>query len=139
MVKIDRVSINKEDKKKYEELQESEESSLLDFQNKTLYLLAFSLGVKHDIKPELKSKKGFARLSTFTEEDKALIKSLVVEESNNLEVLDNKAQVYEIADRYAAGGIRFLYDEVFSDGPGEHSKKIEEELVELAEDFGENN
>ena len=140
MSKIDRISIQEKDWGKYEEIREREESPLKGSQNKILYLLALSLGFKYDMKSdELKNKKGFVRLDTLSEKDKALIKVLAIEESDTLEVLDDKAQVYKIADKYATGGVGLLYEGVFSNEPGEYFKKMEEELVGLAEDFSENN
>lgn len=83
---------------------------------KVLFILAMMKGVTTKKERDLGPKKdGYVRTSYLSDEDRALIYSVVVQKTGSLDVLADKKRVFDIAERFAAGGIQLLIDDVFNE------------------------
>ena len=67
--------------------------------------LGFSTGTLRDVPPR---KTDGPRLDYFQPEQMALIKALALSEADNAELLIDEDRVYDIVERYAAGGLMLL-------------------------------
>lgn len=128
--KIDRVYIDKEDKEKYDRLQE-----ISFFQGRTnsqLFLFAICYALKNGGgKHPLKNKLGYFRLESTKDEEILLIKTLAMYDSDNVEVLTDDKQIYSIAEEYANFGIKILSDTYESTQYGSFHKTIEKDIHDL--------
>jgi hypothetical protein len=83
---------------------------------KVVFLLAMLKGRALNKFPELGPKRdGLVRTSYLLPRDRALIYAVAVAHAGSLDVLMDKKQTFEIAERYATGGIQALMDEVFDE------------------------
>ena len=97
-----------------------------DFDNSTLFALATVIGFNNDLSKELVKKKYIFKkheiekrpqeYNTIVAIAMAHSKSLSAKES--LELLLDKNKIYEIAEKYANGGIKFIYSEIFENRSG---------------------
>lgn len=124
----DRLNIEKEDKKYYDNLVMEVFSSK---ERKEQFLFAMAIGFKNGISRPLNSKEGFFRTEYLSPEDKALLNSLAIYQTGSAEVLQDLDTVYRIAEEYAHAGIKIIYDEATSGQPGSIFKKYELTLSEL--------
>lgn len=111
------------------------------FHNKpkqVLFLLAMTLGYRSenqakDISSGKKVKKvEWTRFSYLSPKEKTLMNSIAIaSEEGGLKVLLDKKRVFQIAEQYAAGGIKLLREKVLSkDAFGSFDKIWENELNE---------
>ncbi len=100
------------------------------------FLFAMAIGFKNKVKPSLKMPKdGFFLTKDLKPEDEALINAMAVWESNSVDVLSNKEEVFKIAEEYAHGGVRILHDSIGSTQFGSFSKQFEKMLHEIHEEL----
>lgn len=124
----DRVNIRKSDRLIYERLFKND-SPFAKKEAKELFIMAMILGFCNGTKVELDTKEGYVRIEYFSDEQKSIIKAIAVAESGNLNILLKKKEVFSIAEKYAAGGIALLKDEVFNTY-GNYSKRLESDLLD---------
>jgi len=130
----DRFYIDKSDRKLYEKIEEEE--MFKGKNRKDEFLFAMAIGFKNKVKPSLKTPKdGFFLTKDLKPEDEALINAMAVWESNSVDVLSNKEEVFKIAEEYAHGGARILHDSIGSTQFGSFSKQFEKMLHEIYEEL----
>jgi len=124
--KPDRLSIDKKDRKLYDEIK-----IFKNKENKEKFLFAMAYGYMNNIKFPIKSKEGYILNIFLIPEDEALINSLAVKDSGSPEVLLDLQDVYNIAEGYAHAGLKLLYDEsIASADPGSFNIRLEKEIFE---------
>lgn len=128
--KVDRIYIEKEDKEKYDRLQETN-----FFQGKTnsqLFLFAICYALKNGGgKHPIKNRLGYFRLESTREEEIMLLKTLAMYDSGNVDILTDDKQLYSIAEEYANFGIKILSETYESTQFGSFYKIIEKDINEL--------
>lgn len=124
-----RLNINKSDRKKYDKLL-GKKSVFAGKDNKDIFMMAMVIGYSRGVKTDLTRKEGYVRFEYLKDRDKSIIKSIAVADTGTLNVLLDKRNVYSIAEKYAAGGIKLLVDMIFGSGYGSFKKKLESELIE---------
>jgi len=130
--KPDRLNIAEEDKRLFDELKEI---VFLDLQNKEQFLFAMAYGFKYGARRELGKREGFVRAEYLNGKDKALIYALALIEKKSEIVLTNLEEVFLIAEEYAHGGIRVLFDYINSIQHGSFFKHLESDLVDSINDI----
>ncbi len=129
MVKIpDRLSIEKNDKVKYEKLQE--ENIFKDMDNKDLFIFAMSYGYSKNVFKNLDSKEGYVRTEYLKPEDWALINSLSIDK-DSVDILGNPEKTFQLAEQYANGGIKLLAEKINSIQFGSFDKYLEKDEFEI--------
>ncbi|MCD4670738.1 MAG: hypothetical protein K8S14_09870 [Actinomycetia bacterium] len=124
--KPDRLNIDKNDRKLYDEIRIFKKK-----ENKEKFLFAMAYGYMNNIRFPIKSKDGFILNKTLLPEDEALINSLAVKDSESPEILLDLQDVYNIAEEYAHAGLKMLYDESMSNAEhGSFNIKLEKEIFE---------
>lgn len=93
--------------------------------------MSMLMGFKEGGTLELDQKEGYVRTEYLNDEEQALIKTIAVANEGTLNVLIDKKKVYDIAEQYAAYGIRLLHDTVLSGEYGTYAKKLESELLQI--------
>jgi dnd system-associated protein 4 len=97
------------------------------FENKDFFILAVLFGYANNKKKPLKkqdrTQSGFTRERYLSDKDKDIIKSICVEDKNDLCIVNDTPALFSIGEEYANGGISFLKDFVF-DNPADFSKKL---------------
>ena len=78
-------------------------------------------------------RKDFFLSKYLDDVDIYLIQALAIAETNSLEVMLDKKEVYTIAEEYATGGLKILKDMVLSGTYGSFSKKLEVDLIDKFE------
>lgn len=127
---IDRVFIEKEDKEKYNKIQEN--SFFQGHTNSQLFLFTLCFGLQNGAERlPLKNKLGYFRLDSMKEEEEVLFKVLAVFETQSVEVLDDPKNIYNIAEEYANFGIKILFEELESTQFGTFHKVIEIKLNDM--------
>lgn len=128
--KIDRIYIDKEDKEKYDRLQES--SFFQGRTNSQLFLFAICYALKNGGgKYPIKNRLGYFRLESTKDEEILLLKTLAMYDSDNIDILTDDKQVYSIAEEYANFGIKILSDTYESTQYGSFHKIIEKDINDL--------
>jgi hypothetical protein len=102
---------------------------------KDQFLFALAVGFKFGAKSKLNKKKDFFRSSYLLPKDENLLRSVAWFETKDTEVLNNWIKIFEIAEMYAHGGIKLLYENVKNTPYGKFEKKIEEEIIEKLGDI----
>jgi hypothetical protein len=126
--KVDRVYVDKKDIADFNRLKERD-SPFANCQSKEVWLAAMVVGFSEGGRIPLKNKEGYVRIEYFTDEERALIKSIAVATEGNLNVLLDEQKIYSIAEEYATGGIQILKAKAFSGEYGSYIKKLESELL----------
>lgn len=137
MAKIpDRLNIDKKtDRELYDAL---DNEKMLRFKDKggirtrkEQFLFAMSIGFKNKSKRPLESKEGFFLLKDMRPDEEALINAVAIADTDSIEVLSKKEDVFKIAEEYAHAGIKLLVDKIQSTQFGSFDKQFEKELLEL--------
>lgn len=141
----DRLHIDKEDRKLYDEL---DKENMLKFKDnggrrtrKEQFIFSMVIGYKNTIKRPLDTKDGFFNTRDMRLEDEALINAIAINDNNSVDVLANREEVFQIAEEYAHAGIRLLHDKIKSTQlGGSFDKQFEKELIDIYKelDLGEN-
>jgi hypothetical protein len=124
----DRFYIDKDDRQYYEKLTEDNFLNFKDKSQREQFLLAMAVGYENERKHVLKSREGFFFSSYMP--DKTLINSLAINEKGTVDVLADEKEVFNIAEQYASGGVRFLVDAINQTQFGSYDKYFEKELFE---------
>lgn len=131
----DRLYIDKDDRQLYEKLEEEEMFN--GRTRKEEFLFTMAIGFKNKIKRPLDKNEGFFLTKDLRPEDETLINALAIWETNSVDVLSNKEEVFKIAEEYAHGGVRILHDSIGSTQFGSFSKQFEKTLHEIYEELTE--
>jgi dnd system-associated protein 4 len=102
-----------------------------------VFIVAMSLGFKEDLRKPLDSRVKTIPLSTIRNNDEVmwLIKSIAIAEKGT-DVLMDPNEMFKIAEEYANGGIRELYEKVFNVKLGDPELRLEDEALKI---LGKNN
>jgi hypothetical protein len=128
------------------DIEKGERETLYDtidiFKNKSRkeqFLFAMAIGYKNKVKRKLETREGFFLIKDMRLEDEALINAIAINDSNSVEILANKEDVFRIAEEYAHAGIKLLFDKIESTQFGSFEKQFEKELFDAYNelDFGE--
>lgn len=114
----DRLFIDKNDREFYKKIKREIFEGFFSKEAKDQFILAMAFGFAHKGRCSLDSRDGFFRSEYLQQKDEALINAIAIFTTDSIEVLSNKEEVYKIAEEYAHGGIRLLYEEVTSGMPG---------------------
>lgn len=141
----DRLHIDKEDRKLYDEL---DKENMLKFKDKggrrtrkEQFIFSMVIGYKNKIKRPLDTKDGFFNTRDMRLEDEAIIDAIAINDNKSVDVLANREEVFQIAEEYAHAGIRLLYDRIKSTQlGGSFDKQFEKELIDIYKELylGEN-
>jgi len=129
------LNVRKSDLEFYHRLL-AEDSPFNGMDNKRIFLLAMATGFFEEKFADVKDMTSFCRTETLIPEERALIDAIAVYKEGSLDVLSNPRKVFEIAEGYASGGIRSLYEQVFEGEFGTYSKRLEAELRSIVEKMG---
>jgi hypothetical protein len=125
----DRVYISESDKAIYDRLKKYVDGPLKGRKNKELFMMAMILGYyKTGVRSDLKKPKDYDHVENLGPERRTIIKAIAVAEEG-MEVLNDEAQIYSIANEYAATGIKIL-EGMANDPDFDFIKKLENILVE---------
>ena len=131
--KPDRLCVEKDEFKNFKLLREEKDSPLYKKENKDVFIMAMMMGLKNGVRLPLKNKEGLIREEYLNDDEKSIIKAIAVNTEANLSVLLDLEKVYQIAEEYASGGIRYLVDSVFKKQHGSFTTRLESELIEICE------
>jgi hypothetical protein len=85
------------------------ENGNVEMGNKELFFLCVAVGVKEKVtRPVPARKTDSARLEDLRPEDFALLKSFVVSQKKDADLLLEEDKLYDVIEEYAAGGLAFL-------------------------------
>lgn len=129
----DRIHIDKKDRELYEVLKSEE--IFKDRENKDLFVISMAYGFKNRIKEGIEKKEGFVRVEYLSGWDLALINAVAMYDTNSVEVISNKEEVFKIAEEYAHAGVKLLFDKINSVQFGTFDKQFEKELHETYEEL----
>jgi hypothetical protein len=133
--RADRLSVDKEDLGDFRMLIEDRDSPFYKRENKDVFMMAMITGYKNGTHVALKAKEGFIREEYLNSEERSIIKSIAIQQEKNLSVLLDMEKVYQIAEEYAKGGVKYLKDSAFKKSGGSYIKRLESELLEEFERF----
>jgi dnd system-associated protein 4 len=131
--KRDRLFVEKEEVNNFQLLRKEKDSPLYNKENKDVFIMAMIMGLKNGVRLPLKSKEGFIREEYLNNDERSIIKAIAVNAEANLSVLLDSDKMYQIAEEYAAAGIKYLVDSVFKKQHGSYTKRLESELIEICE------
>lgn len=125
------LGMGKTDRSVYNEILESSQLKKGRLLNKEVFLLAAVLGFKKGQRIHIKGdKESYFRVETLKEGDIALMDAIAIKETENLDIINNKKEVFTIIEEYAHAGIQILKDMVFDKDSGSFIKKFEADLRE---------
>jgi dnd system-associated protein 4 len=126
----DRLFVRKEDIEDFKLLQDEKDSPFCKRTNKDVFFMAMLVGLKNGVRLPLQSKQEYVREEYLNDDERTIIKSIAISEEKDLSVLVDKGRVYQIAEEYAAGGIKYLKNSAFKRQHGSYVKELEGELLE---------
>ena len=126
----DRLFVKKEDHGDFKLLQEAKDSAFYKRGNKEVFIMAMIMGLKQGSRISFQTKQEFVREEYLNDDERILIRAIAVAEEKTLSVLLDMTKVYQIAEEYAAGGIKILKEAVFTQRHGSYIKRLESELIE---------
>ncbi len=117
-------------RKLWDDLVESTISPFLKKDYWEVFILAASVGYCHNSREKLKDKQGTIPYRTIEKNSAALalIEAIAISE-NSIEIILNKKEICNIAEEYANGGIKFIYDLIFGSNAGSAAKLLESEAI----------
>lgn len=127
----DRLMIGKTDRSVYTEILESSQLKKGRLQNKEVFLLSAVLGFQKGQRIPIKGgKEGYFLVDRLKEADLALMDAIAIKETESLDIINDKKEVFNIIEEYAHAGIQLLGDMVFDKDSGSFIKKFEADLRE---------
>lgn len=121
-------------KKIYKELQKINPFKEGYAPNKDIFIISMVLGVSKGRRmPIKKPYTGHVNYASLSEEERWLLKAIAISEKKDLNLLsgDNQREIFKIAEEYANGGIKLLYQETMGGNFGEFIKRLENELRKM--------
>jgi len=134
--KIDRLYVDKKSIDDFNKLKESYSPFKAHYHE--LFIAAMAIGFHKGCPIEITNKKELFFEKDLTKKELALIRAIAVAEKGNIDVFLNKQEIYNIAEKYASGGIALLKNMVFGDTYGSYAKRLESELLRTFEKIEEN-
>ena len=135
----DILNIADSDREVYEKIVKDKLGPFKGKDNKHVFMVAISYGLKFGKRTPLNSKKyGFIRREYLSKEELSIIKAIAVNEGQSLDILLDKAELYKIAEEYANTGIKLLKKEIYGEIKGiygDYYKRLSSELLEHLEKF----
>ena len=130
---IDRLYIDEHgDKKIYDNLRDNEEFFKNNKENKDLFLFAMAYGFINERRLPFTGKRlGYFLEKNLKYEDHALLNALAINETQSVDILNDKEKIFNIAEEYAHGGLKLLKDDIESIQFGTFSKNFELKLNQL--------
>lgn len=127
---IDRLYIDDPgDKKMYDTLKNNEEFFKNNNNNKELFLFALAFGFFNKNRQKFSGKKlGYFLEKDLKYEDLVLLYAVAIFETQSLDILGDKEKIFNIAEEYAHGGLKLLFDDIESVQFGSFSKNFELKL-----------
>ena len=108
----DRILIGEGDREIYERLKKT--SFFEGKDNKDIFLMALAWGFHNGKSSPITNKETFFLLTTLEEHEKSIINAIAVYVKDDVEVLLNKKEVYDIAQEYGICGCK-VADKMISD------------------------
>jgi len=129
---VDRLYVDESgDKKIYDRLKTEEPFFKNYTGNKELFLFAMAVGFKNEKRLPLGKRLGYFLEKDLKYEDYVLINAIAINETESLDVLANKVEIFKIAEEYAHGGLKFLSKEIGPGHYGSFSKNFELQLDKI--------
>jgi len=132
----DRFYINQGDRDLYDSL--VEEGYFIEKNRRDQFMLAMAYGFKNDVPKKFDEREqgGFFRTEDLRLEDRTILNAIALHHiDGEIEDLENKKRVFNIAEKYAHGGIRILSDKIESLQYGSFWKHLEKEVKELYQEY----
>lgn len=126
----DRIFINRVDRPFYDKLKD--EDIFKKRENINIFMISMCLGNKEGLRKKLGTKEGYIRLASIPKDYLDIMKAIAIKELDGLNIVTDEDKFLKIAEEYAAGGIKILYDEFYSGEYGSYIKRLESELYDLA-------
>ncbi|WJI10462.1 hypothetical protein FGU46_10360 [Methanobacterium sp. CWC-01] len=128
-----RFTINRSDRKIYENLRKAKKSPLKDMHNPDLFMLSMTLGLFFAKEgKELDSHDQFINDYNLSKEQRSIVDAIAVYKEQSLEVLIDEDKVIKIAEEYANAGLPILEKMAYCPDP-KFIKFLEKELVDYFE------
>lgn len=106
-----------------------------DEQRKDQFILAMAIGFELQDRIPLKSKQTLFLTKYLKPEDEALIYALALYETDDVEKLADKGEVFKIAEEYANAGIHFLKKDEEQAQMTSFNKIFEKKIIDLYNDI----
>lgn len=131
---VDRLYIDeKGDKKIYDMLKNNETFFKNDNSNKELFLFAMAFGYKYGKRLPFSKRLGYFLEKDLKYEDRVLLNSLAILETQSLDILTDKEKIFIVAEEYAHGGLKLLSEEIGPGKFGSFCKNFELKIDQLIE------
>jgi len=123
------LNIKKSDREIYNNILEN--SPLKGRSNKEAFLLAAVVGFKKGQRISISgNKESYVRTEYLNDDDRVLINAIAIKETEKIEIIQDKKEVFNIIEEYAHGGLISLKEMVFDKDAGSFLKKFEAYLRE---------
>ena len=129
------ISIEEDDRSIYETLSEQNDSPFQEAELNEIFVFAASYGYNQGLRLELDSKRALANRQTLSDEQRWILRSIAINEVDNRQILQDKKQIYIIAEEYAKGGIEQLSK--LADRPDDLDTVLSTEMIEIGQRYGD--
>lgn len=126
--KIDRLYVDKKAFDDFNRLKEKD-SPFFGVHYHELFVAAMVIGFYEGCQIEITSRKELFFEKDLTREENALVRAIAVAEKGDIGVFLNKQEIYNIAEKYATGGISLLKAKALSGAYGSYAKRLESDLL----------
>jgi len=131
-IDVEKFYIDASDRVIYDRLEK--ELPIKKISKKDLFMFALVTGYQSKIKIPVNKRLEFFWTNNLKPEDEIVIRSIVLDEKKNVEILQNTEELVGIVQDYAHGGISILKEKL--DQHGSYIKYIEKELEEKYKEQG---
>lgn len=124
------LHIDAEKYDQFNELQTSQESPFYGAENHDLFMFTVGYGRKHNEPEKIQNNEhAFFGRPRLSDTQKTVLEAVAIVEEGTVEVLQDRRYVFQLAEKFANGGIDELHDRVFQtdeDPMGELTLEIKE-------------
>jgi len=124
----DRLHVAIEDRKIYEKIRDFDEI-FKKKNNKEIFIFAMAYGFKNQARVPFNKKEGFFLEKDLKPYDISMLNAVALYETNSVDALLDKGEIYRISEEYAHAGIRLLVDQIDNLEFVSFWKKFEKELL----------
>lgn len=115
----------------FEALTSSSDSAFNGMARKDVFVLAAAIGFDQGLQQKIGSRHALANLSSLSEDQRWILKSIAMKNQNDIELLQDKTEIYKIAGEFATGGVEYL--DKLRRSPEDMQTRLSTDIIKLSQ------
>lgn len=114
----------------FEALTSSSDSAFNGMARKDVFVLAAAIGFDQGLQQKIESRHALANLSSLSDDQRWFLKTIAMKNQNDIDLLQDKSQIYKIAGEFATGGVEYL--DKLRRSPEDMRTRLSTDIIKLA-------